>query len=115
MNANEFYLDVVVIGAEDVEDDAPLMATGRTVTAHDTLAHADALIGHDELVENVFAVGDAIFDDPFLQRMTAQDETVEDGHAVSQPGSTHLDGPWIDSVLDGSFENSQANILYYEN
>lgn len=106
-----YYLDVVIIGAEHVENDAPLMASSRAVTAYDTLAHANTLIGHDEFIEYVLAVGDAVFDDAFINRVTALDETVEDGHTIGQARTAYCDGVWVHSVLDGSFQDCKTHIL----
>ncbi len=106
-----YYLDVVIIGAEDVENDAPLMASSRAVAAHDTLAHANTLVGHDEFIENVLTVSDTVFDDALVNRVTALNETVKDGNAVGQARTAYCDGVWVHSVLDGSFQDSETHIL----
>lgn len=108
---NDFYLDVFPIGAVHVENDATLMASSRAVAADDAFAKTDTLVGHDELVENVFAVSNSVFDDTFLQRMAAADEAVEDGHTISQSRTAHRDLTGIDTVLDGSFQDGQTDIL----
>ena len=101
-----------MIGTVDVENNTPLVTSGWTIAAYDALAQTDALVSHDELVKNVLTIGNAVFDDPLLQRMAAQNETVEDGHAVGQSRSADLDSSRIDSILNGSFQNGQTNILF---
>ena len=105
------YLDVIAVGAVNVENDAALVASSWTVAADHAFAKSDALVGHDKLVENVFAVSDAVFDDALLQRMATSDKTVEDGHAVSQTGTAYRDLTRVDTVLDRSFQNGQTDVL----
>ena len=70
------YLDVIAVGAVNVENNTALVASSWTVTADHAFAKSDALVGQDKLVENVFAISDAVFDDALLQRMAVSDKTV---------------------------------------
>ena len=70
------YLNVVIISAEYVENDTALMASSRAIATHNTLAHANTLISHDELIEYVLAVSDTVFNNAFINRVTTLNETV---------------------------------------
>lgn len=105
------YLDVVVIGAVDVEHDAALVAAGGRVAAHDALAEAHALVGDDEPVQDVLAVGDAVLDDALLERVPPDDESVEHRHAVREPRAAHRDRARVHAVQHRAFQNGQAHVL----
>lgn len=69
------YLDVIIFGAVDVKNNAPLVTTGGAITANYTFAQRDALIRHYELVKDILAVLNSVLDDAFLKWMTTMDET----------------------------------------
>lgn len=52
------------------------MASSRAIATHNTLAHANTLISHDELIEYVLAVSDTVFNNAFINRVTTLNETV---------------------------------------
>lgn len=108
------YLDVVVLGAVDVEDDAALVAPRRAVAAHHALAEANALVGHDELVEDVLAVGNAVLDDALLERVAPDDEPVEHRHAVGEARAAHGNRSRVHSVKHGALEYCQADVLFFQ-
>ena len=60
------YLGIVVLGAEDAEDDVVVVGAHGAVPPHHGLAEVDRLAGHHELVEDVQAPRLAVLLDQFL-------------------------------------------------
>ena len=99
------YLNVFSLCAEDIKDDTSLVYSGWTVAPYDSFAQADTLIGRHKFVQNVFAVVDPVFDDPLFSRMSALDESVQNGYSVSEARTADNDGFRINTVEDRTFQD----------
>ena len=70
--------------AEEGDDALRLILSSGRVFPDHRVAEADRLIDENELVEDVGAPLDVVFDHALLQHVKVGHETIEHGHAVRQ-------------------------------